>query len=118
MKLDIQVQASSYSIREADPDDQWDIGEDGLEIHGVSLVRLPDDHKWGEEIDGQPGDPAVVLVEHYSDGCTFGSSEYAEVKGIFRSGLAAQEAAAKIPTDHGYFGAHISFKYFDVTLPA
>jgi hypothetical protein len=115
MKVDISVKTEGYTIREVDPNDDWDIGEDGLYITGVTVTRTERDY--ADSIDGESGDPAVVLVEHYSDGCTFGSSEYAEVKGIFKTYADAESFAHRLNTDHGYFGCHIGFCYFDVVLP-
>lgn len=114
MKYSASVDSSSYYAREPNPDDQWDSGESALNIHGVTVTR---DDKYGDELSGSPGDTAVVLVEHYSDGDTFGSSEYAQVRGIFSNQEEAEAFAATQKTDHGYFGSFIAWLYFDVTLP-
>jgi hypothetical protein len=115
MKVDIELQTKSYVIRDINPDDNWDAGDYGLEVTGVLLRRT--DREYADEIDGQRGDSAVVLIEHYSDGSTFGSNEYANVKGIFKTEDEARAHAATIDTDHGYFGGHIAFLYFNVVLP-
>lgn len=115
MRVDIEVITEEFTVREIDPNDSWDIGETGLTVLGVSLTRT--DRTWGTEVEGSPGDPAVVLVEHYGDGCTFGSSHCVETRGIFGTEREAREAAALIRTDHGYFGWHIDFLYYGVVLP-
>lgn len=114
MKVTIDINSDTFWHTEPDPDDQWDSGSAGLEIHGVRVRRTEADYGW--EIDS-PDFRAVVLVEHYSDGNTFGSYEEAEVKGIFPTAALAREHADAIRTDHGYFGSHIAFLYFDVILP-
>ena len=116
MKVDIVVDAHEYVIREIDPTDSWDAGEYGLSIHGVKLRQSTNPYDWS--IEAVPGDAAVVVVEHYSDGSTFGSNEYADVKGIFKTHEEAEQFAGTLNTHHGYFGSHIGFLYFDVTLPS
>jgi hypothetical protein len=115
MRVDIEVRTEEYTIREVREDNDWDIGETGLNVLGVTLT--PTSREYADEVDGAPGDSAVVLVEHYSDGCTFGSSEYVNVKGIFKSMPDAEAFTRLINTDHGYFGNHIDFLYFPVVLP-
>lgn len=115
MLIDITVQEEEYTIRPPDEDDQWSSGDYGLNIYGVTVGRT--DRKYGWEVKGRPGDPAVILVEHYRDGGTFGSNEYAEVKGAFVDRTAAEAHAKTLKVDHGYFGHHIGFLYFDVILP-
>lgn len=115
VKLDIEIISSEYVIRDIDPDDSWDAGETGLEVHGVKVTRTDQDYGW--KIDAEPGDSIVVLVEHYSDGCTFGSSQYAEVKGVFKTMQEAKDHASELDVDHGYFGWHIGFLYFEERVP-
>lgn len=116
MRVDITLHTDEYVIREIDHDDSWDIGETGLEVQGVSLA--PSDKEYDYEVPGRPGDLVVVLVEHYSDGCTFGSSEYAQVRGVFPTHEDAERFAGTVNTDHGYFGSFIAWHYFDARLPS
>lgn len=113
MKITVEIVSNPYTIREVDSTDSWDIGEDGLHIHGVAVGKTDKDYDWDVPDDATN---LVVLVEHYSDGCTFGSSEYADVKGVFTHQADAEKFAAAQKIDHGYFGSHIGWRYFEVTL--
>jgi len=108
MKLHASLSYDEYYSREVNPDDEWDIGERGLTDISVSLTHTTKD--FGYEL--PDAKTACVLVEHYSDGCTFGSAEYVEVKGIFPDQAAAEAHAKTLNIDHGYFGSHIQFLYF------
>jgi hypothetical protein len=109
MKVHVSVDTEEYVVREVDPNDSWDAGEQGLYVTGASVQRTDKDYGWDLPDDTRF---CVVLVEHYRDGCTFGSSEYAEVKGVFLTKTEAEEFARVQNTDHGYFGTHIEWLNF------
>lgn len=111
----VDVKTDEYTIQERDENDEWDAGRYGLTVHGVTVLKS--DKDYDIEFKGESGSRAVVLVEHYEDGCTFGSSHYTDVKDIFETEADARNFASNIDTDHGYFGHHIDFLYFDVVLP-
>lgn len=113
MKVHASVTTEEYTIREIDPDDSWDAGDYGLHIRGASVQRTDEDYGWVLPDETRR---CVVLVEHYSDGCTFGSGEIAEVKGVFMTEADAEKYAHAQCIDHGYFGSHIDWLYFDCDL--
>ena len=114
MKLNIEIETSEYVVREVDTEDSWDQGETGLNVHGVMVTATDKDYGWDIPIGAT--NRAVVLVEHFGDGCTFGSSEYADVKGVFLTEQDARDYAKTLNIDHGYFGWHIAFKYYDIFI--
>lgn len=107
MKISISLNTNEYYICEPDPDSKWDHGKQGLELIYVCVNETDKDYEY--EIQAEIGDSVVVLIEHYRDGDTFGSSEYMEVKGVYKTQNEAEEASLKINTGHGYFGCHIDF---------
>lgn len=109
MFIKVNIESTEYTIREIDPDDSWDAGETGLRYLGCTAAISQS--SGDEEIDFEcaPGDTVYVLIEHYTDGCTFGSSEYLECKGVFQTEAEALERSRSIDTGHGYFGSHICF---------
>lgn len=110
MKIAANVLADDYYIRDPDPDDTWDIGERGLSDIRVEIAQTEADY--GYDVTPKADGTVCVLVEHYGDGCTFGNSEYAEVKGVFTDLADAELYANSLNTNHGYFGWHIDFLYF------
>ncbi len=114
MKLYADVSVDEYYSREPDEDDSWDIGDRAIVSMDVHLER---NDKAGEEVTLAPDGTVCVLVEHYSDGCTFGTAEYAEVKGIFTTEDDARAWAVDQDTDHGYFGSHIEWVYRTMEAP-
>jgi hypothetical protein len=114
MKIDVDILTTPYTIREVDLDDSWDAGEDGLHVHGVTAQLTDKEYGWEVKELG-PDRTVCVIVEHYSDGCTFGSSEYVETKGVWATEDLARAGCPAIP-DHGYFGNHIAFLYFTVRV--
>lgn len=110
MKLIAELETTEYTKREIDPEDSWDAGCYGITLQSVSVyeARSEDLHNnYDEAFDELPvsiGDEVTVLVEHYGDGCTFGNSEYMEVRGIFRTYEDAKVFSKTLKPDHGYFG--------------
>lgn len=118
MCLDATVNASAFYTREIDSNDEWDSGEQALDIHGVFVRPIKIRKTYYTSLDVLPGDEVFVLYEHYSDGGTFGSSEYTDVKGIYKThseASAVEEALGK--PDHGYFGDHIKFVINSARIP-
>lgn len=114
----VDVTYDTYTKREIDPTDSWDAGETGLTNINVDvrLAQNESERKYADEVRPAEDGTICVLVEHYGDGCTFGSSEYAEVKGVFTDEADAVLYAKTLNTDHGYFGWHEDFKYFTVKV--
>lgn len=114
MKLHADISAEEYELRPIDPTDHWDIGDQGLTNISVSVSLC--NTSYGFDVE-PVGDTVCVLVEHYSDGCTFGSGEYTDLKGIFPTQEEAEAFAATLSKNHGYFGSHIDWLYFNETIP-
>lgn len=108
MWMHVDLDTEEYWIKEPDENDEWDSGERGLTLTSALVWAAKEGE--GYELSGvSPGDEVVVLVEHYSDGDTFGSAEYMEPIGVFKDETGALEFSEGYATDHGYFGAHIGF---------
>ncbi len=113
MKVGVTVDYTNYWVREPSDDDQWDSGEEAITIHGISAREA----SWGDELDVNKGDVVHAVVEHYSDGNTFGNQEYAEVKAVYKTDWEAQAWIDGVEKpDHGYFGSHIDFKIFSAVV--
>lgn len=111
MKISVEASGESYYEREPNEEDSWDIGSQALtDIGAYAYV----DEQFGEEVEPAADGSVCVLVEHYSDGCTFGDSEYVDAKGAFTDEDAAAAHAQTLDTNHGYFGSHIGWLYFTV----
>ncbi len=117
MKLYASVSSDSYYTREIDTTDSWDIGDQVLSNIAVEVYQAPD-KEYGVEVTPAADGTVCVLVEHYRDGCTFGSSEYTDLKSIFTDEVDAQAFANKQKIDHGYFGRHIKWLYFTEKVPS
>lgn len=120
------VATSTFVKRERDPNDEWDIGDEGeeLEDYGVVLDGGEIQPRRGyyptrsrslteEELGFMPkaGDDVFMVIEVYGDGCTFGNQSplYKPMK-IFKTYYEA-EAWKTSPEgnackDDGYFGGH------------
>lgn len=105
-----KVLAEEYYEQEPDPNDQWDSGTRALRDISIEVGLTTE--RYGYDITPAADGTVCVLVEHYSDGCTFGSYENAEVKGVFTDEVDARLFANSVNKDHGYFGSHIDFLYF------
>lgn len=130
-RLIVDVGLYHYWIREGDPDDVWDTGEEGADITSVSARRLrewEEREKWiGHETFFTVGEGAVVYVPValYYDGDTFGSSTFCKVLGVYATqedADAAVKAAEEVPEDtyslpwHGYFAGLKSIEVFPVVI--
>lgn len=104
MKVCVELDTEEYYINEPDPEDSWDSGKRGSILRSVRVVTT--DKQYGDEIDAKVGDNVFVLIEHYGDGDTFGSGEYHEAKGVYKTHKDAEQAANNKSTHHGYFGWH------------
>jgi hypothetical protein len=109
MHVQADIETDEYWIEEPRDDDPWDSGTRGLNLIATSAWETDPSHGGYCVEDVAPGDEVVVLVEHYSDGDTFGSGEYMEINGVFRTESDALEFAGTRRVDHGYFGAHIDW---------
>ncbi len=114
MFIRIEVDITTHTTHTGDPDDRWDRDSTGLTINGVTAYESPHSHDWPIEL--APGGLVHVLVEHYSDGDTFGSDEYTDVKAVSTDHQSLVELSKKLIPDHGYFGDHIEFHIFSVPV--
>lgn len=76
-----------YTTREPDPESEWDIGDSSGELigYGVSIGRPKEKNRYDseersfneEDIGFMPkvGDVVYMVIERYSDGCTFGNTD-------------------------------------------
>jgi hypothetical protein len=110
MKISVTVHSDEAWEREPDPDDRWDSGSSVLGNIHVSI--WPTDADYGWDVTPAADGTVCVLVEHFSDGDTFGNYESTDVKGVFTDQADAELFANSCPKDHGYFGSHIGFLYF------
>lgn len=113
-KIDIILDIEEEFIREPGTSFKEDRGDISLILHGISAYVTTQKY-FDFEIDAKIGDPIIVLIEHYSDGDTFGTSENMDVKGVFKTLDEAEKARKAINISHGYFGSHIDF-LFETTI--
>ncbi len=116
------VDTSEYTIRERDPDDEWDAGDYGEELvnFGVCIGAqnknsyLSRDRSLNKEHIGffpKAGDTVFMVIESYGTGSTFGSTNpcYQPVK-IFKTHQGATQwlktPEAEACKDSDYFGGH------------
>lgn len=115
MFVTIDVSTEEYYISEPIPDDRWDSGTRGLRIGDATVCMS--NNKFNYELGGSIGDTCVVVVEKYSDGDTFGSSEYMDIKGVFDTEEIASAFIKSLkPPDHGYFGCHMDYLMIDAVI--
>ena len=125
----LAYQTTPMTIREADPDDDWDQGDDDLNPHGFTLVWCKDSLNGPKGYDDREPiykpkalkDAASglwVVFNIHSDGSTFGSTEgYVDVVWAGQDKEEAEEATSRaMSMDYGYFGSRTSThcKFFPV----
>lgn len=127
--IKLWVETREFTIREADPADDWDRGDDGEELtdYGVALGVDAPSHRskcFDEKMLGwlpKAGDRVHMVIEEYGDGCTFGStSPVFRPVHVFRTEVDAQEwvksPQAEEWKDTGYFGGHIGYRIEEVKV--
>lgn len=132
MKYYVKLDEYTYTITEPDPDDDWDSGESGLEYtfksislsepkgdYGYRIIDTENNYQaiYGVDSNISVGEQAYVVVVKYTDGDTFGSSEYTTIVAIKKDINDAYEVVKKVNNNNdtdvtyrpwdGYF-AHLN----------
>lgn len=101
----VLTRETPYCIRKADPDDEWDCGDDGVdtEVLGLKLVNKKEHFDGTAPFDIQTGKVYYLLYVVYSTGCSFGFSKgNIEYIGLYDDLLPAQtnkDIITSSPTD-------------------
>lgn len=111
MKIVISTEVETWIDRERNPDDEWDIGDEGGCIVNVTAREARDYEQaigyWGEsalvELDVQPGQSIFAVVADYTSGCTFGrTAGHSQVLDAFTSSEQAEQLKAAAQQSNGY----------------
>lgn len=115
--LYVDVVCSHYIVRHPDPEDRWDIGDDGFNFEDVRVIRYECESKDRYNFNTNVGETVYVVIENYSTGCTFGytESEYSSA-GIFGTLKEAEEYIKTANKIDGYFDRHICWMIEEATI--
>lgn len=90
-EIAVWMEYYTYTTREIDPDDSWDIGDSAMDVScvGASIFERSDSIPISYKVKNvkdhfEPGDTGYVIWAHYNTGCTFGSSEEFEIMDVVK----------------------------------
>lgn len=118
MWVDVQVKTESIDDDDGTNRSSYDYTSSTCVFESVSVAE----NLRGEfdfEVDAKPGDTVFVLIEHYSDGDTFGNHENMQARGVFKTFEAAELASESANRNGaGYFQSFLGWLVQETTVVA